>query len=152
MFAEDPKVTSEYVVVVDVHVDADRVEERLLESGLLRHKEGASATSKVTLEVRGLSDYRAYEAIRALLTEDMGARAAMPRGFKLGVALIDLELVGAANSAHASRAEEVAAWLVDQQSPELQFQALEVGDDRLVVTVDWTEPAADDPAPVGAWR
>ena len=61
LFAEDPRVTSEYVVEVEVFVDAERVQQRLVEAGLLVPDPGVGAVSRIELELRGRQ--RARQAI-----------------------------------------------------------------------------------------
>lgn len=146
MFADDPGVDREYVVVVEVHVDADRVEQRLIEAGLLQRSPAAGGGTRVALEVRGLREYAAYEALRRLLTEELGARSALPRGFEPGVAILEVELADA-----RSDATDLAEWLVGQDAPGLRVRPVEVDRTRLVVSVEWTAPAGE-PAPVSTWR
>lgn len=146
LFAEDPTVTSEYVVEVEVFVDADRVEQRLVEAGLLEPDPVGVPVSRVELELRGLSGYPAYEAVRLLLTEELGVRQALPRSFEGGVAVLEVELEG-----NGGDASSLAEQLLERSSRELNVQPLELAEGRLVVQVEWvpqgdseSEPAARD--------
>jgi hypothetical protein len=147
MFAEDSGVRSEYVVVVEVHVDADRVQERLIEAGVLQRADEAGKTSRIALEARGVWQYGAYEALRQLIVQHAGARTAIPRGFKRGVVLLDVELAEA-----SADATDLAESLVEQQSDELRIRPVEVDARRLVVRVEWTPPSDAAPGPVGTQR
>lgn len=147
LFAEDPRVTSEYVVEVEVFVDADRVKQRLVEAGLLELDPAAGTVSLIQLEIRELSGYGAYQAVRVLLTEGLGARQALPRSFERGTAVLDIELEG--NDADASF---LAERMLELSTPELRVRPLELDHGRLVVQVDWSpgveepgEPAAPNP-------
>jgi hypothetical protein len=135
MFAEDPEVVSEYVVVVEVFVDADRVEQRLLEAGLLEQAPDAGAISRLVLEVRGVDAYGAYQAVRVLLTERVGALSAVPRGFDRGVAVFNVQLPGSDVEA-SDLAEQMAAL----GPPELSVRPLEIDERRAVVAIQWTPP------------
>ena len=135
MFAEDPEVVSEYVVVVEVFVDADRVEQRLLEAGLLEQDPDAGAISRLVLEVRGVNAYGAYQAVRDLLTERVGALAAVPRGFDRGVAVFNVLLPGS-----DAEASDLAEQMAALGPPELSIRPLEIDERRAVVAIQWTRP------------
>jgi hypothetical protein len=88
----DPGIESEYVVLVEVQVDVERVRARLEREGLL-HTSGASAIPPrvVRLEIEDLPSWRAYEALRTALLEHAGARAVRPVEFERGHAIVDLD-------------------------------------------------------------
>ena len=65
LFVEDPDAATEYVVIVEVHVDADRVEKRLVDAGMLASGEPLAAAGRVRLEVLGLRRYQAYQELEA---------------------------------------------------------------------------------------
>lgn len=142
MFAEQPGVTSEYVVEVEVFVDADRVEQRLVEAGLLQVDPGEGLVSHVELELRDLSGYGAYEAVRSLLVERLGARQALPRSFEAGTALLDVQLEGS-----TADATSLAEKLVELSTPELTLRPIEVDRERVAVSVVWSPPVEADRAP-----
>jgi hypothetical protein len=135
MFAEKAGVTTEYVVVVEVFVDADRVEQRLIEAGALQSDPGAGEVTRIELEVHGLEDYGAYRAVLALLTERAGAQAAVPRRFEHGVAVIEVELAGS-----STEVADLTEQLVALGPPELAFRPVELDDERAVLDVVWTPP------------
>jgi hypothetical protein len=141
LFAEDPRVTSEYVVEVEVFVDAERVQQRLVEAGLLEPDPGRDAVSRIELEMRGLSGYGAYEAMRVLLTEQLGARQALAQSFEQGIAVLEVEIEG-----WNVDADSLAEQLLDRSTPELAIRPLELDQGRLVVWVDWSPAAGDGDA------
>ncbi len=163
LFAEDPEVSTEYVVLVEVYVDADRVQERLIEAGLLRADVGLVPSHTLQLEVRGLDHYSAYEAMRALIAGPGGARSVAPIGFASGVAVFRVELVTAPPPRRPARAAdyptrehwsevedavdrggaELLRRLMRSGPPELVIRPLEVASDEIVVAAHWTPP---DPA------
>ncbi len=74
LFAEDPDIDTEYVVVVEVLVDVDRVTAALERNGLISTASaGDGESSRLTLEVLGLSRYPAVERLVALLRGPLGA-------------------------------------------------------------------------------
>ena len=81
LFAEDSRVQSEYVVIVEVNVDADRVRHRLEEAGLLAAVQAVSHARRIVLEVQGLSVYPAYQELRRVLVEEIGATRVVPLEF-----------------------------------------------------------------------
>jgi len=139
LFAEDPRVTSEYVVEVEVFVDADRVQQRLIEAGLVEVDPALGIASSVELEMRDISGYGAYEAMRTLLIEGLGARQALPRSFERGTAVVDVELEG-----DGGDASSLAQQLLELSTPELTVRPLELDHGRLVVQVDWIQTLEDD--------
>jgi hypothetical protein len=145
MFAEEGAST-EYVLVVEVFVDAERIEQRLLDAGLLERDPLAGEVSLIELELQGLERYGALAAVRTLLTERLGASAALPLSFTRGVAVLEVELPGI-----GADASEVAAQLEDLGPPELLIRSLEADPDRAVLDVTW-RPAEDsgDGAAAGA--
>ena len=147
LFAEDPRVTSEYVVEVEVFVDADRVQQRLVEAGLVELDPALGFASVIELEVRSLSGYGAYEAVRTLLTEGLGARQALPRSFERGSAVLAVELEG-----YDADASFLAEQLLELSTPELMVRPLELDHGRLVVHVDWSPEAGEDGEPAAPDR
>jgi hypothetical protein len=73
----DESVTSEYVVLVEVHVDVERVRERLRDAGLLVTSREPPAGS-FRLEVLELGSPRAYTALRTALLGAAGADQVIP--------------------------------------------------------------------------
>ena len=77
LFVDDPEVTSEYVVVVEAHLDVDWIRQRMAANGLLAPA-GEARWVQVRVVIEGLESYGAYAALRRALIEDVGVRSAMP--------------------------------------------------------------------------
>lgn len=91
LFAEDPDVREEYVVIVEVQVDADRVQAKLVDAGLIPAGDSNSGQSEMLLEVEGLSTYPAYLELRELLQGPMGAERVTPVEMTRGRTLLDVQ-------------------------------------------------------------
>jgi hypothetical protein len=90
LFTDDPEVESEYVVVVEVHVDVGRVRERLAAAGLLRMPSGDSRRYRVRVVIEDVESYAAYMAVRTLL-EEMDLRSVLPLEMERGRAVIAVD-------------------------------------------------------------
>lgn len=90
LFTDDPEVESEYVVVVEVHVDVDRVRERLAEAGLLLMPSGDSRRYRVRVVIEQVESYAAYMAVRTLL-EELGLRSVLPAEMERGRAVLEVD-------------------------------------------------------------
>jgi hypothetical protein len=73
LFDEDPDVTVEYVVVVEVIVDVDRVTSALEAAGLIARIDPREAGEPVAVELVGLSRYEAFEIVLVALRDELGA-------------------------------------------------------------------------------
>ena len=73
LFDDAPGVTSEYIVVVEVIVDVDRVNDALEQAGLVAADLSPRSEESVTLELVGLSRYEALEEVLSILREELGA-------------------------------------------------------------------------------
>lgn len=87
LFSEQPGVENEYVVLVEVHVDADRVRERLSRAGLLSAPSGDQRRYRVRVVLDEVGSYGAYQAVRTLL-EETGARSTVPVEMERGRAVL----------------------------------------------------------------
>ncbi len=147
MFGEDPEVTREYVVIVEVSVEAERVEQRLVEAGLLSSEYAAGEATRLRVEVRGLLEYPAYQAMQGLLTGPGRALSAIPVRFARGVAVLDLELPGrSAQGWGRDRrdAEQLVQRLVRAGPPSLVIRPIQIEPGKVVLSVAWTRPAPAD--------
>jgi hypothetical protein len=150
LFTEHPDAATEYVVVVELEVDTDRVREALVAAGLLAEA-GAAALKGIELDVRGLTDYAGYLALVALVQSDrVGAAAVDPREYERGRALLRVEAEWGAS--------ELLERLLAAAPPQLRITPVEVDEDRgtddvwaqapgrstLVVEVEWTPPPDPD--------
>lgn len=73
LFNDEPDVKVEYVVVVEVLVDVDRVTRALERAGLIAKVNSNDAAEVVVVELIGLSHYAALELILQALREQFGA-------------------------------------------------------------------------------
>ena len=89
LFPGETEATREYVVVVEVTVDVERVRARLTERGLIAVEEEAETGSGLQIEARGLRHWSGFEAFVALLESPaVGASEVRPLEFELGRALL----------------------------------------------------------------
>ena len=91
LFGDAPGAKTEYVVIVQVQVDADRVEKRLAERGLITRSDAPGAVRVVKLEVTGLSEYGAYQALEGVLVERLGAKSVTPLELERGRSLLAVQ-------------------------------------------------------------
>ena len=120
LFADEPGIETEYVVVIEVIVDVDRVGKALEEAGLVVAAESQREQVDVTIELVGLSRYEALEQVLAALRGPLGATSVSTVEFERERQLIAVE--------GPFDAEGLAARIAD------------LGDARLVL-----EPVALDP-------
>ena len=73
LFADAPGIETEYVVVVEVIVDVDRVNAALERAGLVATTEVAVMDEPVTIELVGLARYEALQAVLDALRDELGA-------------------------------------------------------------------------------
>jgi hypothetical protein len=134
LYEKQSGAESEYVVVVEVQVDAGRIAERLRAAGWLAAPAGSGAPLRLVLE--GVRDYRAYASVRRLLVERGGARGVSPVEFSRGRAVLSVE--------GAPPPEALLASLQAAAPPELRMVALETGPEALTLLVEWVgaPPAA----------
>ena len=85
----DPTVTQEYVVMAEIHVDAERVRQRLATAGLLGAPSGEQATVRTRVALEDLSSWGEVQAVRQLL-RDMGATHALPVEVQRGRAVLEV--------------------------------------------------------------
>ncbi len=90
LFTEDPDVATEYVVVVMVHVDVNRVRRRLEMTGLLEPA-GEARRVRVHLVIEDLASYADFAALQRLLVDDLGVRSALPVEMEPGRAVMEVD-------------------------------------------------------------
>jgi len=73
LFNDEPDVSVEYVVVVEVIVDVDRLTSALADAGLIAVADAAGGGEAVVVELVGLSNYEAYAAVVDALRRQLGA-------------------------------------------------------------------------------
>jgi hypothetical protein len=127
LFIEDPEVEFEYVVVVEAHIDAGRVEKRLMDAGLLRADRGSALRRDLQLVVEDLESFAAYAALRKTLIEGVGVRSALPAEMERGRAVLVV------NTAEEPR--QLLEELLRAAPPELRITPLDAHEDTLTVRI-----------------
>jgi hypothetical protein len=139
LFVEDPSVETEYVVVVEVNVDAGRIRERLTAGGLLALPVGETRGFRLRLVIEELDGFPAYALLRHTLVEGVGVRSALPVEMERGRAVLELEA--------DLRPSELLDALLAAAPPELQIVPLAAEGDSLTLRVRRVElpvaPAAE---------
>jgi len=140
MFAGDPDVEHEYVVVADVSVDVGALRDRVASLGLLAPRSGASGR-ELRLVIEGLTHYLPLAMLRETLQEDRGVRSVVPVEFTAGRAVL------------AVKADRDATALVadlSRRAPEgLKIVPVDQGPDEATLLVEWRPPAPPDAASDG---
>lgn len=81
LFEEDPSISTEYIVVVEVLVDVDRVRSALDQAGLIVVGGVQAVNEPIIVELIGVARYDAFEAIRNALVSEVGAVRVETLGF-----------------------------------------------------------------------
>jgi hypothetical protein len=140
LFSDDPEVESEYVVVVEVHVDVDRVRERLIEAGLLLMPSGDDRRYRVRVVIEEVESYAAYMAVRTLL-EELGLRSVLPVEMERGRVVLRVD-------GHRSP-DQLMSGLLQAASSNLRLVPLGIDAESLTLRASFQgAPAARDP---GGW-
>lgn len=137
LFSGDPEAANEYVVLAEVHVDADRVRRRLSDAGLMRLPSGEVRRIRTRLALVEVRSWAEVQAVRTLLHE-VGAGTAVPVDLVRGRAVLAVE------SAHSP--EALVDALLAAAPPELRLERLGAGPDGLELRAHFLT-AADSPAP-----
>ncbi len=91
LFTDEPDVATEYVVLLEVQVETDRVRARLEEAGLLRPRVVSELTG-IRIEILGLTHYHGYQALLDVLRSDaVSAEDVLPRHFSPGRVIVEVE-------------------------------------------------------------
>jgi len=136
LFVEEGGAATEYVVIVEVQVDAGRVEQRLVERGLISRSQPAGVDRVVRLEVVGLEQYAAYEELRALILERLGADSVAPLEMERGRSVLAVKTrLGTADLLHR---------LLAVSPGNMEIAPLDAEGDSLRVSVQWTPPQPED--------
>jgi hypothetical protein len=142
LFTRDPKVESEYVVVVEVLVDSRRVRERLRDAGWIETPAGNLSGSQVRLVLEGLRSFAAYDALRRTLLEELEVRSATPIELSAGRAVLEID--GPYSVAELQEA------LLERAEEGLRVVPLDQDEQTLTLLVDWTPPPASPAPPADA--
>jgi hypothetical protein len=90
LFGSEPDAEMEYVVIVSVFVDRDRIRERLTRAGVILTPAGQEPQIQSRLILEDIGQYWAYAEIRRVLLEELKMRSATPREFSPGRAILEL--------------------------------------------------------------
>jgi len=137
LFAEDPDVELEYVVVVEAHIDADRVKRRLEGAGLLAAGGDTAPHRDLQLVIEDLESFGAYAALRKALIEGVGVRSALPVEMERG------RVVLVVNTSHDPW--QLLEELLQAAPPELLITPVDAREDALTLRI-----ALEAPPPGGA--
>lgn len=143
LFNDDPDAATEYVVVVAVQVDVDRVRERLVSAGLLASETTETTLKGIRVEIQGLTHYRGLEILMETMRgEEVRATSVIPMEFERGRTILNVKAEWGAN--------ELLERLLAAAPEELRILPMEVegGDgeggrdepERLVLGVQWVPP------------
>lgn len=151
LLGNDPAIETEYVVVVSVYVDVDRVKQRLTDQGLLSASPvGTSTQPSVYLVLEGLRSHDEYQAVRSLLIDELRVRSASPVMMERGRAILEVE---------ADRTpRELLSALLGKAPDHLILTPLEIRGSQVSVRVRFTapparlDPSADRRAPIDTTR
>jgi len=153
LFSESPEIATEYVVVVEVQVDVDRVKERLVTAGLLASRSGDGELRTVVLELQGLDLYPGYaELVSALQGDVIGARSVTPLSFERGRILLQVRS-GRSAADLLDRLLALTPGALALTPVGLEEPGPDGGGERLVLRATWTPPppaAETTSQPVGA--
>jgi hypothetical protein len=134
LFGSDLDVATEYVVIVSVFVDRDRIRERLTRAGILLAPPGQQPEIRSRLILENLGEYWVYAEIRRVLLEELKMRAAIPSEFSPGLAILEL------NAAQAP--SEFLGLLQRAVSDRMELLPLSVEDDEMRLRVELLAPPA----------
>jgi len=90
LFGSDLDAETEYVVIVSVFVDRDRIRERLTRAGMLLTPAGQEPQIRSRLILEDLGEYWVYAEIRRVLLEELKMHSAIPREFAPGRGILEL--------------------------------------------------------------
>jgi hypothetical protein len=134
LFAGQGQFATEYQLVVEVHVDVERVRSELVGAGLLRPELTLPESSGIRMELHGISSYPGYRALRSLLLERLGISAVSPVEFTRERILVEL-------TAEDSDFDLLAR-LVQEGPPTFEISPLESDGQVMRLVVKW-DPAAE---------
>ena len=126
---------TEYVVVVRVEVDEERVRSRLRAAGFTEPSRRAQGGRSVRLQALGVDSYGAYQALLGAVRAQSGVAGVVPNSFS--ESRIELR-VDTRDVGHV-----LVSRLAAEPIPGLQIVPIRTGDDELSVRVFWTPPAPE---------
>ena len=128
LFGSDANVETEYVVIVSVFVDRDRIRERLTRAGMSPAPAGQEPQIRSRLILEDLGEYWVYAEIRRVLLEELKMRSAIPRAFAPGLGILELNA--------AQSPSEFLGSLQRSVSDRMDLVPLSVEDDEMRLRVE----------------
>jgi hypothetical protein len=132
LFGSDLDVETEYVVIVSVFVDRDRIRERLTRAGVMLTPAGQEPQIRSRLILENLGEYWVYAEIRRVLLEELKMRSAIPREFAPGLGILELNA--------AQPPSEFLALLQRSVSDRMELVPLSVEADEMRLRVELFDP------------
>ena len=135
LFADEPGVRSEYLVVVEVIVDVERVTAELARAGLVAAKSGSGPKQSITIELIGLDQHAGLRRLMEVLRGELAVTGIETLEFSPGRQILRLETdFGPA---------ELAARLGRLKLADLILEPAEIDRERrrLRVLAQWFPPA-----------
>ena len=132
LFGSDLDVETEYVVIVSVFVDRDRVRERLTRAGMALTPAGQEPQIRSRLILENLGEYWVYAEIRRVLLEELKMRSAIPRAFAPGRGVLELNA--------AQSPSEFLGSLQRSVSDRMELIPLSVEADEMRLRVELLDP------------
>lgn len=131
LFDDDPDTQTEYVVVVEVLVDVERVQAALEQAGWITTGAPAESQGQLELELLGLERYEALEALIAALGEELAAEQVQLLEVSPARQILAIEGRFDIN--------ELEAWLVRFRHPQLLLDSVQAAEQgpRLRVRARW---------------
>jgi hypothetical protein len=118
LFNDEPDVSVEYVVVVAVIVDVDRVTQALARAGLIAVNNPEDTSETVIVELMGLSRYEALEVVLEALRKELGATRVRTMEFSQERQILAVE--------GPFGPDALLARLADFENPQLQLEPIGV--------------------------
>jgi hypothetical protein len=118
LFNDEPDVSVEYVVVVAVIVDVDRVTQALARAGLIAVNNPEDTSETVIVELMGLSRYEALEVVLEALRKELGATRVRTMEFSRERQILAVE--------GPFGPDALLARLADFENPQLQLEPIGV--------------------------
>jgi len=132
LFGSDLDAETEYVVIVSVFVDRDRVRERLTRAGMALTPAGQELQIRSRLILENLGEYWVYAEIRRVLLEELKMRSAIPRAFAPGRGVLELNA--------AQSPSEFLGSLQRSVSDRMELIPLSVEADEMRLRVELLDP------------
>lgn len=131
LFADEPGVRSEYLVVVEVLVDVARLRAELARAGMLEPSGAELTRQRITIELIGLEQHAGLRRVLETLRSEIGATRIETLEFSPARQLLSIET--------ALGPQEVANRLAAVDAPDLILDPapVEMGERRLRILAQW---------------